>query len=326
MQSGMAVTEAEVIIVGGGPAGSSCARELGRLGVECLVLDREAFPREKLCAGWLTPATVSDLELDSDDYPHGFLTFDRLRIHIFGIAFSLKTTQHSIRRYEFDAWLLDRSGARVETHAVKSIESDADGFTIDGKYRCRYLVGAGGTRCPVYRNLFREHYPRKDELQVVAQELEFEYPWKDPRCHLWFFQKGLPGYAWYVPKANGYLNIGVGGMASRLKSRDDHIKQHWARLCRDLQKTGLLSGRIPDPGGYSYYLHSGADTGRVGNAFVVGDSAGLATTDLGEGIGSAVRSGLMAARAIANGEPYSLGSVRQHSWKEIIRFLNSKRP
>lgn len=320
------MTEAEVIIVGGGPAGSSCARELGRLGMESLVLDRETFPREKLCAGWLTPATVSDLELDANDYPHGFLTFDQLRIHIYGIAFSLKTTQHSIRRYEFDAWLLERSGARVETHAVKSIKREDDGYTIDGRYRCRYLVGAGGTRCPVYRNLFREHHPRKDELQVVAQELEFDYPWKDPRCHLWFFQKGLPGYAWYVPKADGYLNIGVGGMAARLKNRDDHIKHHWARLCSNLQKSGLLTGRIPDPGGYSYYLHSGSDIGRVGNAFVVGDAAGLATTDLGEGIGSAVRSGLMAARAIAKGEQYSLGNVRRYSWKEVVRFFQNKHP
>ena len=63
---------------------------------------------------------------------------------------------------------------------------------------------------------------------------------------------------------------------------------------------------------------------RIGNAFVVGYSAGLATTDLGEGIGSAVSSGLMAARAIANGEPYSLGSVRRYSWKEIFRFFQRR--
>jgi len=313
MQSGMAVTEAEVIIVGGGPAGSSCAWELGRLGVKCLVLDREAFPREKLCGGWLTPETVEDLEINPESYPHSFLTFDRMRVHFPGLSFSLKTTQHSIRRYEFDAWLLDRSGARVETHAVKSIESDTDGFTIDGKYRCRYLVGAGGTRCPVYRNLFREHHPRKDELQVVAQELEFEYHWKDPRCHLWFFQKGLPGYAWYVPKANGYLNIGVGGMATRLKSRKDHIKRHWDRLCIDLEKAGLVDMPVADPGGYSYYVSSSKEIGRVGNAFVTGDAAGLATRDLCEGIGPAVRSGLLAARSIVRGEPYDLGSVGRFS-------------
>jgi flavin-dependent dehydrogenase len=313
MQSALAMTEVEAIIVGGGPAGSSCARELGRLGVECLVLDRETFPREKLCGGWLTPETVEDLEFDPESYPHSFLTFDSMRVHFPGLSFSLKTTQHSIRRYEFDAWLLERSGARVETHAVKSIESDADGFTIDGKYRCHYLVGAAGTRCPVYRNLFREHHPRKDELQVVAQELEFEYPWKDSRCHLWFFQQGLPGYAWYVPKENGFLNIGVGGMASRLKSREDHIKRHWKRLCDDLDRAGLVTGSVNNPGGYSYYVRSPAVTGRLGNAFVIGDAAGLATRDLCEGIGPAVRSGLLAARSIARSVPYDLGSVRLYS-------------
>ena len=112
------MTESEVTIVGGGPAGSSCARELGRLGVGCLVLDSESFPREKLCGGWLTPETVADLELDPQTYPHGFLTFEQLRIHLYGLDFSLKTTQHSIRRYEFDAWLLDRDFRNPERAAV----------------------------------------------------------------------------------------------------------------------------------------------------------------------------------------------------------------
>ncbi|MEJ2321056.1 MAG: NAD(P)/FAD-dependent oxidoreductase [Gammaproteobacteria bacterium] len=307
------MTESEVIIVGGGPAGSSCARELVRLGKECLVLDREEFPREKLCGGWLTPETVEDLELEPDSYPHGFLTFEKMRVHFPGLSFSLDTTQHSIRRYEFDAWLLQRSGAPIEAHAVREISMDGDGYILDGRYRCRYLVGAGGTRCPVYRNLFRESNPRGDELQVVAQELEFDYPWQDPRCHLWFFRHSLPGYAWYVPKENGYLNIGVGAMASRLKSRDDHIKHHWENLCEELGKAGLVTTDIPAPGGYSYYVRSGVDIGRLGNAFVIGDSAGLATRDLGEGIGPAVHSGLVAARAIATGAPYSLDSVKRYS-------------
>ena len=307
------MTESEVIIVGGGPAGSSCARELGRLGVGCLVLDSESFPREKLCGGWLTPETVADLELDPQTYPHGFLTFEQLRIHLYGLDFSLKTTQHSIRRYEFDAWLLERSGAPVETHAVRQIEPDGEGYIIDGKYRCKYLVGAGGTRCPVYRQLFRETNPRSDVLQVVAQELEFEYPWTDPRCHLWFFRQHLPGYAWYVPKQNGYLNIGVGAMALRLKDRKEHIKRHWEIFCNDLRKAGLTTTEIADPGGYSYYVRSGVDIGRKDNAFVVGDAAGLATRDLCEGIGPAVRSGLLAARSIASNEPYSLDSLKHYS-------------
>jgi flavin-dependent dehydrogenase len=54
-------SSADVIIVGGGPAGSSCAWSLKRQGVDCLVLDKEPFPRGKPCAGWITPEVVEDL-------------------------------------------------------------------------------------------------------------------------------------------------------------------------------------------------------------------------------------------------------------------------
>ena len=96
------VVEKEVIIVGGGPAGSTCAWQLGRAGIDCLVLDREPFPRLKLCAGWLTPEVLGDLELVPEAYPHGLLRFERLRMRFFGAGFTLRTRQYSIRRYEFD--------------------------------------------------------------------------------------------------------------------------------------------------------------------------------------------------------------------------------
>ena len=76
----------DVLIVGGGPAGSSAAWQLVRRGASVLVLDKEAFPRLKLCAGWITPEVVRDLEMDIKDYPHRFLTFDRLHVHVLAPA------------------------------------------------------------------------------------------------------------------------------------------------------------------------------------------------------------------------------------------------
>jgi len=146
---------ADVIIIGGGPAGSSCAWSLRRQGVACLVLDKEAFPRTKLCAGWITPEVVEDLQLDIASYPHRFLSFKKLHFHFSVIGLSPPTLQHSIRRYEFDAWLLERSTAPVDTHRVQSIRQQGEEHIIDERYRCRYPIGAGGRRCPVYRELFR---------------------------------------------------------------------------------------------------------------------------------------------------------------------------
>ncbi len=103
--------------------------------------------------------------------------------------------------------------------------------------RCKYLIGAGGTRCPVYRAFFKERNPRADELQTATLEHEIEYDWQDGDCHLYFFENGLPGYAWYVPKQNGWLNVGLGGMATRLKKHGGKdLKQHWAAVHRQARQ------------------------------------------------------------------------------------------
>jgi 2-polyprenyl-6-methoxyphenol hydroxylase-like FAD-dependent oxidoreductase len=183
------------VIVGGGPAGSSAARVLKRAGADVLVLDKEQFPRLKLCAGWITPEVVKDLEMDISTYPHRFLTFDRLHVHVKALYVKVPCVQHSVRRFEFDAWLLERSGAPVIQHTVRNVRQDGDDYIVDEAFRCRYLIGAGGTRCPVYRTLFREANPRAAELQTVTLEHEIPYDWKDGDCHLWFFDTGLPGYS-----------------------------------------------------------------------------------------------------------------------------------
>lgn len=278
-----------------------------------MVLDRAAFPRPKLCAGWVTPEAIHDLELDPDDYPLSFITFDELHLHWKAFAVKPKTRQHSIRRIEFDDFLLRRSGARVLQHKVRDIRKENGGYLIDDEFRCKYLIGAGGTSCPVYRAFFHGRCPRSSRLQTATYEQEFLYDWKDPTCHLWFFEDGLPGYAWYVPKANGYINVGLGGMADKLKHKSGHLRDYWRKFVTKLRKRGLVNYDEYDPKGYSYYLRGSVDAVREDNAYIVGDAAGLATHDLCEGIGPAVKSGLLAAQSIVTGADYSLVGVSQIS-------------
>jgi menaquinone-9 beta-reductase len=310
----------DVLIIGGGPAGSSAAWRLRRAGADVLLLDRERFPRVKLCAGWITPEVVRELEMDLCSYPHRLLTFPRLRVHVGRLHVPVACVQHSIRRVEFDAWLLERSGVPFEQHNVRHIAVEDDGYVIDGAYRCRYLIGAGGTRCPVYRELFRDLNPRASELQIVTLEHEIQYDWQDSDCHLWFFEQGLPGYSWYVPKERGWLNVGVGGIAARMKHSGRDIREHWAHLAGRLGSR-LSPGAQYDPTGYSYFLRGKVEVVRRGNAFITGDAAGLATRDLGEGIGPAIRSGLRAAQSILDGRPYRLEDVTGLSVSSIARSM-----
>ena len=303
----------DVVVVGGGPAGSSSARKLIEGGARVALLDREEFPRTKLCAGWITPDVVDDLRFDIETYPHRFNTFKDIVVHLKWFTFRLNSPQHSIRRFEFDNFLLKNSGADLFRRNVKSIEKKNGTYIVDGDFECEHVIGAAGTRCPVYRTFFREANPRARELQAATLEQEFPFEYEDPRCHLWFFDKGLPGYAWYVPKANGYLNCGIGGIAEKLKARGDDIKRHWNHFTSVLQKKGFVRGFAYAPKGYSYYLRGNVDVVRVDNAFITGDSVGLATRDLCEGIGPAIRSGFRAADAILHGSEYSLETIQAFS-------------
>jgi geranylgeranyl reductase family protein len=312
--------ETDVLIVGGGPAGSSCAWRLRQANISCLVIDQQRFPRVKVCGGWLTPDVLRDLHFTPQEYPHGFTTFTTFEVTIRKLHFRMPTMQHAIRRVEFDNWLLKRSGAQVFTHTVKNITQSNGGYEIDGEFCGKYLVGAGGTHCPVYRSLFSEASPRPKGSLIVAQEEEFEYPYTDDRCQLWFLQDRLPGYAWYVPKANGVVNVGVGGKAKELKANGDSLKNHWNRLVDKLEKMGLVVNHTYHPAGHSYYLNHRLPEVRRGNAFLAGDAAGLATVDMGEGISPAIKSGLLAAEAILSGKEYSLEQIPRYSIGSLVRI------
>ncbi len=316
----------ETIIVGGGPAGSTCARHLRQHGRDVLVLDKARFPRLKLCAGWITAKVMRDLEFTTADYPHPILQLD-VRTHFFGLPLALRWfptpgPDYSIRRVEFDAWLLARSGAEIVEHDVKDIRRDGERYVIDDTYTCRYLVGAGGTMCPVRRAVFPDS--REKSRQIVTLEKEFAYPARGDTCHLYFFRRGLVGYAWIVPKGDGFVNVGLGGKAKYFRSSSSGVHDHFHGFLKDLVREGKLDeatvGNLRETG-HPYYLFTARGEIKRDNCFLIGDSAGLASVDLGEGIGPAVESGLMAASEILGTGVYRKQDVLVFSFRGLVRRL-----
>ena len=310
----------DVIIVGGGPAGAACAWKLAQHQVDFLVLDKAIFPRVKPCAGWITPLVLRDLEINPADYPFGIKHFTNFQVSIKDFQFKLRTNQYAIRRVEFDNWLLHRSDPAIENHTVKEIRVEDDRYLIDDMFSAKTIVGAGGTNCPIQKNFFKNVLDGHKGDLIVAQEEEFAYEYQDDRCHLWFLQNGLPGYAWYVPKANGFVNIGLGGSAANLKNKNDTLKRHWGLLVEKLDKMGLVKGHEFKPVGHSYFLRGKNAVLRQGNAFIVGDAIGLATRDMGEGIGPAIQSGIRAAEAILSGQRFSVESIQKYSFPSLLGF------
>src|SRR5215471_11052823 len=109
----------DVLIVGGGPAGSSCAWALRGTGLDVIVIDKSQFPRDKICGGWITPQVVEELQIDLRDYARSrvlqpITAFRVSAMGARGVEVSYdRPISYGIRRCEFDDFLLRRSGARV---------------------------------------------------------------------------------------------------------------------------------------------------------------------------------------------------------------------
>ncbi|MCX7960765.1 MAG: NAD(P)/FAD-dependent oxidoreductase [Burkholderiales bacterium] len=313
----------DAIVVGGGPAGSTVARALVGAGLSVAVLDKRSFPRDKTCAGWITPAVVKSLALDLEDYARARVLqpIRRFRIARFGDRpvendHGAAPVSYGIRRFEFDDYLLRRSGAELATGvAVERIERRGADWVVNGELAAPLLVGAGGHFCPVARHLGAQ--VGRAEPAVGAQEFEVEMtpdeaaasPVRGDTPQL-YFAPDLAGYAWIFRKGD-WLNVGIGRVGA------DKVSEHFDRFVERMRKEGMLPERLAESKrkGHAYLLYTDATRPLVADgALLVGDAAGLAYPESGEGIRTAVESALLAARVLrACGGDYSAAKLAPYA-------------
>jgi geranylgeranyl reductase family protein len=298
------VERADVLIVGGGPAGSACAAALAAAGRDVLVVDAAKFPRDKPCGGWVTPAVLDEIPFSFATYAkdHVVQSISRFRVgRIDGRTVDVNygaPVSYGIRRREFDAYLLSLSGARVvEGERVETIERRDGSWILNGKFTAPVLVGAGGHFCPIARHLGDS---ADASSVVVAREIEFRLSAEDvascgvaPERPELYFCADLRGYGWCFRKED-YLNVGLGRLDNA------RLPAHLHAFLAFLRRKKRFS-RVPEGGwhGHAYAVRQGRARRVTGDGVVlVGDAAGLAASASGEGILPAVISGRLAAEAI----------------------------
>ena len=313
---------ADVLVIGGGPAGSSVAWGLREAGLEVAVLDRRRFPRDKTCAGWVTPPVFQALGVDPGVYAktrvlqplHGFAV-RRIGDREARVRWD-EPVSYGIRRCELDHFLLERSEARLHTGApLGSLERRGGRWVVNGALEAPLLVGAGGHFCPVARRLAPGGDP---EPIVAAKEIEFPLdPEQAAACPVeaevpeLFFTRDLRGYGWVFRKGD-WLNVGLG------RQDRSRLSGHLEGFVDWLGREGRLPPRLPDAfKGHAYLLYGEAQRPLTGDGFaLVGDAAGLAYPRSGEGIRPAVESGLLLARAVA-------GAARPDAPEALDRYARS---
>lgn len=332
----------DVIIVGGGPAGSGAGAVLAKSGASALILDKQRFPREKLCAGLLTWKTMDALERIFDASPEslcssgvvnhrtsGYRIRFRDRILVEGDMFY---PFHFVKRRDLDAFLLSKAaeagvevltGERVEqVDALRGVVVTASGRT----FKAGRIIGADGAMSavragfPIDPRAWRvnlgtgvEVFLRKDDPRLgphVHEDLRASFP----TVYAGFIPAG---YAWVFPHRDR-LVLGLGSLN---RAGSGRFRQAFAGFLRFLGLPESLAGELRGhPLPYGNYIARPA----YGRALLAGDAAGYVETLFGEGIYYALRSGELAGAAVAKSlqtgaDP--LGAYEQGLQKDIFPEL-----
>lgn len=327
--------DADVVVVGAGPAGSSTAFWAASAGLDVLVLDKATFPRDKVCGDGLTPRAVAELvrmgvRLREQD---GWIRNRGLRVHGGGHTIELPWPELSSypsyglakARTSLDALLVDHARAAGATvvegmRVTGPVHDERTGRvvgvtarTADGRearYRARVVVAADGVSSRLATALGRTARP--DRPMGVAVRTYFrsprhDDPWMESHLELWDGEPGasnpLPGYGWVFALGDGTVNVGLGSVSStNAATKVDYRSFFAAWLARTPSEWEFTAENQLGPV-RGAALPMGFNRGPLyGNGVLLaGDAGGMVSPFNGEGIAYGLQAGRVAADAIAQG-------------------------
>lgn len=293
----------DVAVVGAGPAGAAAALAARRAGANVLLLDRDAFPRDKPCGDGIAPHALDVLAgLGVPDAAVGFAPVPALRLIGPGgarVGRRLPRPAYTIPRTVFDARLVEAAvaaGARLHRRTVRRVETRDGLVVLDGEIAARTLVGADGAHSVVRRAL--GHRANPPGHLAVAIRGYAPVPSAAAEQLIVTSAPGWPAYAWSFPIGDGTANVGYGEVLRGGPVSRAHLLARLADLLSDVDPAAVtrlrahhlpLSTRRPPPG--------------RGRMLLAGDALSLINPFTGEGIFYAVLSGALAGRAAAAPDP-----------------------
>ena len=286
----------DVAIVGGGPAGSSCGAFCAMVGLQSLVLDREKFPREKVCGDCLNPScwpVLERLELADRvrDLPHSKLrSVEFISIDGRGVIIDLPSgadCEISVKRSLFDDLLLSRArelGADVHEQTTVTGLSRNDHWNIEtdsgDSFQARILIGADGRNSTVAHLCNLLLRPARERVALQAHiPLPRDF---GNRIVLQFLHEGYSGQA---PVNETQLNLCLVGTPPTISTLRKWADRQFDLPANQPWRTITPLTRSPIPSAHE-------------NLFFIGDAARVVEPFTGEGIYYALRSGELAANAI----------------------------
>lgn len=309
----------DVIILGSGPAGSTCAITLKNSGLKVAIIEKETFPRDKICGDAVSSVAKRilrqinpELEKKLLAYPNkSHITTAKLyspKFKSLEIGFNL--VGHCIKRLEFDNWLFEEALKNptlqvYQQTKVSNVATDSKMATVtlnNGTIlTADIIIGCDGAHSIAAKKLAQFKVDKKHYSGAVRQYYSNVDGLDGKSLEVYFLNGFLPGYFWIFPLANNQANVGFGMLSDTIAKHKIDLKKSLHTIINDIpeiQKRFKNAVALEDVKGFGLPLGSKKHT-ISGNRFMLcGDAASLIDPFSGEGIETAMESGKFAAEQI----------------------------
>jgi len=314
----------DVAVAGGGPAGASAAAHLARGGCTVALLDRETFPRDKVCGDFVGPAAIAELgglgvtgraeSRQTNEIRRAalFLDGEELITRDFPRAEGLPDCGRVIPRIDLDHWIVQAAagagaelleGHRVTGYAVHGglVHVKTECGTGPRVLTARLLIGVDGAGSVIARRVAGR--PPDDGHRMAAVRSYCEGVDGDSDCaELYFCAQSFPGYTWLFPTGDGTANVGIGLALGTVPGNRPRLRDLLAERAANDPVLRRRLGRARIVGRIAGWPLATYDPERplLGDrVLLAGDAACLINPLNGEGIQAALSSGRWAAEAAA---------------------------
>lgn len=321
----------QAIIIGAGPAGAGVSMYLTEFGIKHIILEKGEFPRDKVCGDACSGKTAYVIRNLHPEWMREILDDKNTFTHTHGINFyapngkSLVIPFHPNRKPEddapgfvsprltFDNFLFKKLPSKYCTiyqkADIKEIQHSTDNvqvtFSRDGQLyniSAPVIIGADGDKSIVRKQFLKKHTtPKTSAIGLRAYYEGVTGMHEGNHIELHFLKEIQPGYLWIFPMSNGMANVGVGSLSSHVRAKKINLRE---KMLYAIENNPAISSRFKNATLHGKILGAGIPMGTEklpvsgDNFLLTGDAASLVDPFSGEGIGNALYSGMLAAKAV----------------------------
>lgn len=346
-----------MIIVGGGPSGCSAAFFNAKKGKKVLLLDKDSFPRDKICGDGVTGKSLvilDEMGLSDEISKVRKIISNGVKIYTpnkLSLRIPIQDPKDPLSAFSIERNIMDnliferakdevmKNGGEVKTEKVLGVLKDENGVVgvrtkDNNEYRGKVIIGAGGYNCPISRYTLEENNIVKQEREHYSSAIR-EY-WKgiegsngDFEIH--FIEGVLPGYFWIFPISEDKFNIGVGMLLSEMDNQKVKLKKLLDYIVEEsyLSERFVRASAIPKSR-KGWMLPLGSP--RKGEleprknftqgCLLIGDAASLIDPFTGEGIGNGLLSGKLTANYELDDERAKI-AYQEELWSLVGKELTN---